>query len=163
MLVLTRRKDANIVNATFCVSYTSKNFLHSRLGIFRWSLESHWYAVLADRPERRDDGVDFLAFLVQFKGVLLHGYVQLGQNSYPVCLCKISVIIGKLYCVRLITLFNSRILETHQTRLSFLGMMNVGSPHSVSRTGKSTPISTRWSNYFLKVAICTIGMGYGRR
>ncbi len=83
MTIPASGEDANITDVTFGVSYTSQNLLHSRLGISRESLESHWYAVVTERPKWHDYGAQLPAFLIQFKGVVLHGYVQFGQKLKP--------------------------------------------------------------------------------
>ncbi len=73
-------KDANIIDVTLSVFYILPNLLHFHLRISRRSLESHGHVVVAEQPKRSNYGAELLTFFVQFKSVLLHGYVQFGQK-----------------------------------------------------------------------------------
>ncbi len=83
------------------------------------------------------------------------------KNLYPECLRKMSVIIGKGYCMHLITLFDWRKSLIQHTLASFLGMMNEEDAHSLSCCAARTPILTRWSSSLLKVFKWILGTGYG--
>ena len=48
---------------------------------------------------------------------------------------------------------------TNLTVLSFLEAKKVGSPRSVSLAGDNTQIANKWSNSFLKVSRCILGIG----
>ncbi len=61
------------------------------------------------------------------------------KNLYPKCFCRISVIMGKGYCLRWITLFNCQRLLIQHTLLSFLGITKEGLAHSLSCWGTRTP------------------------
>ncbi len=78
------------------------------------------------------------------------------KNLYPERLHKISIIIGNGYCLRLMTLFSWCKLLIQNTLPSFLGMMNEGDAHSLSKR----PILTRWLSSVLKVFKWIQGTGY---
>ncbi len=56
---------------------------------------------------------------------------NLVKNLYPLCLLRISHMIGSGYCFLLAPLFNSRKSLTQRTLPSFLGVINVGEAHSL--------------------------------
>ncbi len=79
------------------------------------------------------------------------------KNLYPERLLRISWIIGRGYCIRLTTLFNSLKSLTQWTLPSFLGVIKVEEDHSFAPCG----CRDRCLKSFSKVSKWITGTGYG--
>ena len=80
----------------------------------------------------------------------------------PSSLRSMSCTLGIGYGDRLIRLFSSRKSDKNRTVvLSFLGITQVGAPHSESFTFVRTPMSTSHSTSALSLASCMWGIGNG--
>ncbi len=79
----------------------------------------------------------------------------------PSSSCNVVLILGIGYGLRTIHLLSSLKSDIVRTVWSFLGIMKEGEAHLDNGCHFSTPIAIRQSISFMRVALCTFGIGYG--
>jgi hypothetical protein len=75
--------------------------------------------------------------------------------------CKVVLILGIGYGYLTICLLSSLKSDIVCTVWSFFGMMKEGEAHLDNGCHFNTPINTRQSISFIRVALCIFGIGYG--
>ncbi len=79
----------------------------------------------------------------------------------PSSSCNVVLILGIGYGLRTIRLLSSLKSDIVRTVWSFLGMLKEGEAHYDAGCHFSNPIAIRQYISFMRVALCTFGIGYG--
>jgi hypothetical protein len=75
------RKGSNVVDVDINFVKVAEDVFHDFLR-YVWRLRyAHWKAVVPVVTKRRADGAQLFARLVLFKGIVLHGNIQLAKES----------------------------------------------------------------------------------
>ena len=125
-----------------------------------WAFQYHSQSVIFVFAKWCYYRTQIFALIVQFKSVILHGYLQSRNKFITFTFTKISCITRSGYCFLLITLFKAQKSMIQQTRPSFFAWIKLGLAHSLAPWKSKTPISTRWSSSFLNVYFCRCVTGY---
>ncbi len=148
----------NVINVDICVFKITEDIFHDFLSIIRGAFKTH---ISLNLPEGVAMVHKSFCWSSSSKVWYCIEMSNVVRNSYPLCPCKISHMIGSGYCFLLTILFNSHKSLTQHTLSCFWGVINVGKAHSLAPCGDKMPIFTKCSNSFLKALGCITGTGYG--
>jgi hypothetical protein len=76
-------KDSDIIDVHLEIAHVVEYIFHDFLSKVGGLLESHWCAVVLELAKGSDNDTQLLCKVAQLEGIVLHTYVDLGEEFVP--------------------------------------------------------------------------------
>ncbi len=115
------REHANVILLDFVVLDNTKHVIHALLGVVRRTIEARYVSTFTSQRCKNDTKV--LTFLTEFKGIMMHGIINLCEELCPETHSRMSIIVDNRYFKQTMALISGNKSMLKRTCPSYLQMV----------------------------------------